>query len=182
MEGGKKLLVLALGMVFIALQGCAPQYTISPADTTAAKDATFNIDIGLDHCVDIKIGRRHRFFCGDTSDVYGVAFDLNYDPAVVQFQSISVAGSVLSGTAAVTGFRNSAVDNGKLVVGISKSGQVAGESGQGKVATITFKALAAGSTQLTFKDPHLVNSSGKFLVGWPWYAATLQKANVTVTP
>ena len=182
MEGGKKLLVLALGITFLALQACTPQYTISPADTTVAKDASFDVDIGLDHCVDINIGDQHHFFCGDTSNVYGVAFDLNYDPAVLQFQQISLTWSVLSGTAAVTGFRNSAVDNGKLVVGISKSGQVAGESAQGKVATITFKALAAGSSQITFKDPHLVDSTGKFLVGWPFYGATLQKANVTVTP
>lgn len=180
MEGGKKLSVLALGLVFLALQACTPQYIIQPTNTTVAKDATFTVDIGLDHCVDMNVGSRHHFFCGDTSDVYGVAFDLDYDPAVIQFQSISVAGSVLSGTAAVTGFRNSGVENGKLVVGISKSGQVAGESGQGKVATITFKATAIGSTPITFKDPHLVNSAGKFLVGWPWYAATLQKANVTV--
>jgi hypothetical protein len=59
---------------------------------------------------------------------------------------------------------------------------VAGEQGEGKVATITFRALSAGNTTLTFADPHVVESTGEFLAGWPFYAAQLGKSAIYISP
>ena len=171
--------LLGLIMVTILLSGCVV-YIIDPGEITANNNGTFTVDIVLDQCVPIPFTR--KFMCTDTNDVYGVAFDLNYDSNVINFQSIDVSGGVLANVTATTGFRNSPTDNGKLVVGISKQGRVPGEQGQGKVATITFKAVSAGNTTLTFVDPHLVDSTGKFLVGWPLYAASLKQASVTIAP
>lgn len=171
--------LLGLIMVTILTSGCIV-YMIDPGEITANNSSTFTVDIVLDHCLPIPFTK--KYMCTDTNDVYGVAFDLNYDPSVIRFQSIDVSGGVLSNVTATTGFRNSQTDNGKLVVGVSKQGQVPGEQGQGKVATITFQAVSAGNTTLTFVDPHLVDSTGKFLVGWPFYWASLKQASVTITP
>jgi len=179
MNAQKKITALALaGMLLLA--GCV-QYIASPSPINAHPNDTFTVSIALDHCIG-PIPLVHSYICMDTSDVYGVGFDLQYDPAVIQFQSVDVSGSVLHSVAAKTGFRNSATDNGKLVVGVSKLGPVPGEEGQGLIATVTFKAVAPGATQINFADPHMVDSTGKFLIGWPWYAATLVPASVTVTP
>jgi len=167
------------GCLFLALFAGCIKYEFDPAEISADKDDSFTVDIIVDHCW----GSIYEYrFCTATDDVYGVGFDLNYDPAVLEFQSISLSECVLSGATAVTGFRNSGADNGKLVVGISKSGQVGGEPGSGIMASITFKAKAAGQTELSFADPHLVDSAGQFYVGWPFYLATLNQASVTVNP
>ena len=175
----KKLGVFLAAFAIAALSGCV-EYSLAPVAVTATQNGTFVVDVSLNHCVTLPY--TDLSWCSDTSDVYGVAFDLNYDPAVVRFSSISVAGSVLSSVTATTGFRNSATDNGKLVVAVTKQGQVAGQQGEGKIAGITFTAYAPGTTTLSFNDPHLVDSAGEFLVGWPAYAASLNTASVTVTP
>lgn len=175
----KHIIVLSLIIATILSSGCVV-YMISPGEITAANNSTFTVDIALDHCVAIPFTK--KYMCTDTNDVYGVAFDLNYDQNIIRFQSIDVSGGALSNVATKTGFRNSQTDNGKLVVGISKQGQVPGEQGQGRIATITFQAVSVGNTTLTFVDPHLIDSTGKFLVGWPFYAASLKKASVTIEP
>ncbi len=175
----KRLRVLAAVVFLAGLSGCV-EYSFSPVAVTAAHNGTFVVDVMLSHCVTIPYTDIR--YCSDTSDVYGVAFDVNYNPAVVRFSSISVTGSVLSSVTATTGFRNSATDNGNLVVAVTKQGQVPGQQGEGKIASITFTAYDPGSCTLSFKDPHLVDSTGKFLVGWPAYGASLNTASVTVTP
>ena len=178
MKNRKKLVSIFLSLLLFA--GCV-EYMITPGAVTVASNNNFTVDISLHHCIG-PFPFTGWYFCTDTSDVYGVGFDLNYDPSRISFQSIDAASGVLHDVTAVTGFRNSLTDNGKLVVAVTKSGQVSGEPGEGKVATITFRALSAGATDLTFVDPHLVDSQGKFLVGWPFYWAQLSEASVSITP
>jgi hypothetical protein len=165
----------------IFLVGCVT-YILSPSATQVQTNNTFTVDISLDHCLGPIFFLPNKYICTDTSDVYGVGFDLNYDPTVLRFQGIDVSQSVLQNVTAVTSFRNSKTENGKLVVAITKSGQVPGEQGQGKIATITFQAINSGSTSITFKDPYLLDSTGKVLVGWPFFGAGFHEASVSVTP
>jgi len=177
----KKRMILAASMGWLLLSGCI-QYTLAPENSTVAKDGVVQVQVGLDHCLRLQVGKKMRNFCAGTNDVYGLGFDLNYDPVILEFQSLDLQGSALRNSTAITAFRNSTGDNGKLVVGISKIGPVSGELVQGLVATVIFKAKAEGSTELTFRDPQLLDSAGKYYVGWPFYNARLQKAQVTVTP
>lgn len=177
----KRVKVVGIFMVGIFFLSACIQYQLEPGEISVAQNNSFEVEVHLDNCIEVPFFEV-KIYCKDVSDIYGVGFDLNYDSNVIRFQGISLTGSVLSGATAVTGFRNSGTDNGKLVVGISKQGQVSGEPGAGKIATITFQAVSEGTTELNFADPHLVDSTGKFLVGWPWYWASLGKASVSVSP
>jgi hypothetical protein len=171
-----KKLRLGLGLLMVmVLAGCI-EYQITPASNSAIAGNTFTVDIGLNHCLQVLDWK----WCTNTSDIYGMGFELDYDPAVIRYSSISTTGGVLTGVSTTTGFRNSVSDNGKLVVAVTKSGQVAGQEGQGLIAHVTFTAFAAGNTTISFKDPQLLDSTGKVLVGWPLYAATLNTSSVTV--
>ena len=164
----------------LLLFGCF-SYNLNPDTKSVANTETFTVDVDFTHCFVIPL--LGRTVCKDGVNFYGTGFDLNYDPAVIQFQSISVSGSAWSGTSAVTAFRNSGTDNGKLVVGISKQGQVAGDTAAGKIATVTFQAVGAGSTEISFGDQQLVDGSGNFLLGWRNFAfVNSNKSAVTVTP
>lgn len=175
MRIGIRLMTVGLGVLLLA--GCI-QYSVAPSETTVHPSDSFTVDIQIGHCLQV-LGKTH---CLDVGNYYGAGFDLNYDPEIIRFQNISVAGSVWSGTTAVTGFRNSSTDNGKLVVGISKQAQVAGQLTDGTIAIVTFQAIGAGSTRLDFADPHLVDNQGNILVGWPSYQAILQGSTVSVVP
>ncbi len=178
-------------MIFIAVILCSAflmaciRYSVSPPDKTVNLNDTFSVDIKLNNClgpVEILGVTMPWEYCADTSDVYGVGFDLNYDDTIIEFQSVDISSSVLSGATVATGFRNSATENGNLVVGISKQGQVAGEEGKGIIATIEFQAIGAGDTDITFADPHLLNDQAESYVGWPFYWARLRKGSVEVSP
>ena len=175
----RALLIALMSLVLFSTQACI-QYTIQPETVTVANGGTFSATIGLERCGGITIFGDPMEWCMDVSDVYGVGFDLNYSSTVLGFQSIDISAGVIQGASVVTGYRNSATDNGKLVVGISKSGQVAGNNAQGTVARVVFLAKAAGTTTITFRDPQLLDSTGKVQVGWPFYRAKLYSASVTV--
>ncbi len=177
MRVAKLVMVLTTSLLMI---GCF-SYNLDPDTKSVANTQTFTVDVNFSHCLVVPL--LERTICKDGVNFYGTGFDLNYDPAKIHFQSISVSGSVWSGTSAVTAFRNSVTDNGKLVVGISKQGQVAGETADGKIATVTFQAVGAGSTDITFGDLQLVDGSGNFLLGWRNFAfVNANKSAVTVTP
>jgi hypothetical protein len=179
----KKLSLISMLVLFsVFFSGCI-SYWIFPEDREVSANEEFTVDVVLDRCLGpFEVWGEEVSYCSDTSDVYGVAFDLNYDPALLEVMEVDVSKSVLSGATVRTGFRNSDVENGKLVVGISKQGQVSGETGEGLVATITFRAKAAGTTDLVFDDPHLIDSKGRFYVGWPTFQAGLHSGMVTVLP
>jgi len=177
-----RMILFAVLALSAFLTGCI-SYSVSPSDKSVNVNDDFSVDIELDNCLGpVEILGFTLGNCVDTGDVYGVAFDMNYDHTVLQLQGVDTSSSVLSDVSVTTGFRNSASENGKLVVGISKQGQVAGEEGRGIIATINFRAIAEGDTYLTFNDPHLLNSQGEFYIGWPLYMARLMEGFVSVAP
>ena len=166
---------------FLLLASCV-YYEVVPAQDSLAVGETVRVDIYLHHCWHFELFGKEVYKCKDTSDVYGVGFDLNYDSSILQYQDIDLSNSVLSGATAVVGFRNSSSDNGKLVVGVSKQGQVSGEPGEGIIATIILQANSSGTVELTLDDPYLLDNQGNFYVGWPFYWAGLRGSSITVNP
>ena len=166
---------------FLLLASCV-YYEVVPAQDSLAVGETVRVDIYLHHCRHFNLFGKKVYRCKDTSDVYGAGFDLYYDSTLLSYQQTDLSNSVLSGATAAVGFRNSSTENGKLVVGVSRQGQVAGEPGEGIIATIIFRANNSGTTELTLDDPYLVDSQGNFYVGWPLYWIGLRGASITINP
>lgn len=82
--------------------------------------------------------------------VYGVYFDLTYPAGVLSFDS-ATEGSLLSAGGTPTTFQVSD-QGGRLVVAVSRLGQVGGAGGSGTVVTLRFRATADGNGQLTFSN------------------------------
>ncbi len=174
--------IAAIVLASVIFSGCL-SYRVSPSARQVNVNDEFTVDVVLDRCLGpFEIGGQEVKYCSDADDIYGMAFDLNYDPALLEVMDVDVSSGSLSGATVRTGFRNSASENGKLVVGISKQGQTPGEEAGGLIATVTFRAKASGSTDLVFDDPHVIDSQGRFYVGWPTFQAGLHSGTVFVDP
>jgi hypothetical protein len=73
---------------------------------------------------------------------------LSFDPAVLAVEKVD-AGDFLGGAGEARVMSDSGRP-GSLVIGASRLGQVPGVTGKGTLARITFRALAAGSSELAF--------------------------------
>ena len=105
------------------------------------------------------------------TDLYGVAFNLTYPSAVLQFSN-ATAGALLGGD---SGSVQAVVSTpGTLVVGGSHLGAVAGANGSGVVLTLVFTAPAAGQGSLAFTLNSAFNSTGQTQAGISWLAGTVQ--------
>ena len=105
------------------------------------------------------------------TDLYGVAFDLAYPNAALQFTR-ATAGAMLSGGSV----QAVASTPGTLVVGGTHLGNVAGATGSGVVMTLEFSAVAAGQGSFNFSRNSAFDSGGRTMTGVGWVAGS-----VTVT-
>ncbi|HEX3531291.1 MAG TPA: cohesin domain-containing protein [Thermoanaerobaculia bacterium] len=82
---------------------------------------------------------------------------LTYDPALLAFEA-AAAGDFLGapGTAQVMA---DASTPGTLVLGASRLGSAPGVSGEGTVAVLTFRALAAGASRIAFDKPKALDAA-----------------------
>jgi hypothetical protein len=101
-------------------------------------------------------------------DLYGVAFDLTYPSAQLQFTRVT-AGPLL-GNGSVQAVASSP---GSLVVGGTHLGNVPGTTGSGVVMTLEFSVLAAGSGDLRFSRNSALNSSGLPVTGVAWIGGSV---------
>jgi predicted outer membrane repeat protein len=107
------------------------------------------------------------------TDLYGVAFDLRYPAAAVDFVA-ATEGSFLDESGAVdTSLQVVESPSGTLVVGLSRLGQVAGRSGTGSLLRFEFTRLATGSGDLTFDDNQAFNANGGAISGVVWSAGRI---------
>jgi hypothetical protein len=104
------------------------------------------------------------------TDLYGVAFDLRFPNAVLQFVRATDGGFLGGGTVQVA-----ETATGTLVAGASKLGAVAGSTGSGVLMVLEFRAVAAGSGTFTFADNTALNATGSAVPNLTWAAG-----NVTV--
>lgn len=102
------------------------------------------------------------------SNLYGVAFDLQYPGTVLAFASAGNAGSILSaGTFQVS---HTATD---VVVGETLLGGVHGVSGNGLLATIELTSSASGNGTFTFTRNTVFDAAGKPIAGVTWTAGSV---------
>jgi len=90
-------------------------------------------------------------------DLYSVPIQLQFNPSVLQLINVD-AGDLLSrdGQAVAIVHRE---DNGLVTISTSRPPNVAGVNGQGSVATLTFKATAAGDSNLSLVKVGARNSA-----------------------
>lgn len=81
--------------------------------------------------------------------LYGVAFDLQYPAALLDYQSFR-QGSFLTAGGAVVSTQVSESAPGNLVVGVSRLGNVGGTSGSGVLLEIELLAAGSGNGGLSF--------------------------------
>lgn len=97
---------------------------------------------------------------GNVTDLYGVALDIVYDPAVYRYVSAE-RGDFLSSDDRKTNFAAALEDGfeGRLVMGVSRIGDVEGLDGTGPVMTASFELLCedCGDKGLKLDKTYLKN-------------------------
>lgn len=110
--------------------------TLTPDNTAPA--------VGDSLCIDVDIT--------DADALYSAAFDLTYDPAVLEYQSAS-EGDFLNSDGGTTFFEaallNGDASNGVVVVGASRVADIGEVSGSGTIATVCFTVIGGGGTDIT---------------------------------
>jgi predicted nucleic acid-binding Zn-ribbon protein len=97
------------------------------------------------------------------NDLYGLQFGLSFNPGVVEALGVS-EGSFLKQGGASTFWNPPAIDNAVGMVSgaaATRLGPIPGVSGSGTLATISFRAKAAGSSSLTLTGVSLSDASAQ---------------------
>ncbi|HEX6899421.1 MAG TPA: cohesin domain-containing protein [Thermoanaerobaculia bacterium] len=104
------------------------------------------------------------------TDLYGVAFDLSYPAAQLQFVQAS-PGPMLGASGSVQAASGGA---GSLIVGGTHLGNVPGSNGSGVVMILQFNAIAAGQGTFQFSRNSVLDSDGAIQGGVSWVAGSVQ--------
>lgn len=103
------------------------------------------------------------------TDLYGVAFDLAYPSAQLQFVE-AIPGPLLGSAGSVQAAPGA---GGNLIVGGTHLGNVPGATGSGVIMTLRFNAIAAGSGPFQFSRNSALDSDGG-LLPVTWVAGSVQ--------
>lgn len=136
----------------------------SPGSNTVYMTRNSSESSGNTLAVDIKVN--------NASDVYGAAFDVDFDSSKMTYSTYSNGSFLEQGGASVSyQVATQSGNSGKLVVGISKQGAVSGASGIGTLLTLKFNV--SGGTDIDFSNNQLANSSGSSISGITWSGGTV---------
>ncbi len=138
----KKLLFLLCPFFVFPIFVFAADVSITPASQNVSPSSRFTISVNINN----------------VSNLFGAAFDLIFDPNVLEFVSTK-EGNFL-GSDGVSTWLNTAVSSEGLIVGYSRIAQAGiptGISGSGTLMTLTFEALAEGTSTLNFQNNHLLD-------------------------
>jgi general secretion pathway protein D len=94
----------------------------------------------------------------DARDLYAVPMQLQFNPAVLQLVNVD-AGGLLARDGQAVSIVHRDEGNGLVTISTSRPPNVQGVSGQGSVATLTFKAVAAGDSNLALVKVGARNST-----------------------
>ena len=110
-----------------------PPVTLSvvPANSTQTVGSTFQVAVML----------------GNGKDIYSVPLQMQFNPAVLELVNVD-AGDFLGRDGQAVAIVHRDEGNGLVTISTSRPPGVAGVSGQGSVCTLTFKAKAAGDSNL----------------------------------
>ncbi len=102
-------------------------------------------------------------------DIFAVPMQIQFNPSVLQLQNVD-PGPYLSrdGKPGTVVHRDDG--NGTVTIGATRPPQVAGVSGTGNVCTLTFKAVAAGDSSISFVKVGAKNSAQVAIAATPMNA------------
>ncbi|HWW97165.1 MAG TPA: cohesin domain-containing protein, partial [Edaphobacter sp.] len=124
-----------------AVPGGAPvSFTVVPPTSNQAVGSTFQVAVLL----------------GNGRDIFSVPLQLKFNPAVLQLVNVD-SGELLSRDGQLASLVHRE-DNGLVAISTSRPPNSAGVNGQGSLCTLTFKAIAAGDSDLTLVKVGALNS------------------------
>jgi len=113
----------------------------------------------------------------DVKNVFFSAFDVAYDPKVIEFVMPAEEGTFLNKSVPHSTSMQVALQNaaqGRVVVGLTRLGPIGDVSGDGTLLTLTFKAVGPGATTLAFTNPKgLKNSANQDVAIGAWEDGTV---------
>ena len=95
----------------------------------------------------------------DVSDLYGLAFDLEFPTNLLRFDGFNDGGWLSAQGAVSTELLVTEVGD-SVVVGLSRLGNVAGRNGSGLLMTLEFTGTSSGSGSLSFGNDSGFDSDG----------------------
>ena len=144
-------------IAFTPTPGAAPN-SIALAQAAGSTSTTLRLDVRAEQ----------------VTGLYGVAFDLVYPSTALSFVS-GAEGAFLGGTQ--TSFQIHESSPGRLVIGVTRLGAVAGVAGTGTLLTLQFGSRGAGTGSFFFEQNTAFNASGGAIAGVTW-----RGGSVTVVP
>jgi len=137
-------LILAGLFLYLANYAQAQTVSLSPASLEIGKDTSFSLTLSV----------------STVSNLFGVAFDLNFNPSLISYVS-TTEGNFLS-QGCQTSLMTAQNPQGKLIFGLTRLGVACGGvTDQGALATINFKSLTQeGTNNLSFSNNSLCLLSG----------------------
>jgi hypothetical protein len=133
---------------FAGLLACQSAFANPVLSISASPDPAL---IGAPVVLDVQLG--------GVLDLYAYQFSLSFDPSILQATDVS-SGSLL-GTGGATFFSGGTIDNAAGTISLvfdTLLGPVAGVSGSGVLAQLTFNVTAAGTTALGFANTLFLDS------------------------
>ena len=101
-------------------------------------------------------GFLNKLFDANARDISSVPLQLKFNPAVLQLVNVD-SGDLLSRDGQLASLVHRE-DNGLVAISTTRPPNSAGVSGQGSLCTLTFKAIAAGDSDLTLVKVGAINS------------------------
>ncbi len=117
-------------------------FSVVPPTSPQAVGSTFQVAVML----------------GNAHDVYSVPLQMQYDPKVLQLVNVD-SGNFLSRDGQAVALVHRDDGNGLVTISTSRPPNVAGVNGQGSLCTLTFKAIAAGDSNLALVKVGARNSA-----------------------
>ncbi len=152
---GTKLLIALIAMV------CVLQVA-TVASAAAPSVSADMVDVSMGDIFEIEVTVDPH-----GNSVYGVQYDLTFNPAILQVVKDLEKGDFLSqdgeSSVAITNDFNNTI--GTIEYGETRMGAEDGVTGAGVLATITFEAVSAGSTDLEFSDVIVSDTVAKPIEG-----------------
>jgi general secretion pathway protein D len=93
--------------------------------------------------------------------VGSVPFHVAYDPALLRFVPPAAEGDFLKRDGATTIFNAQASTQNEIFVALSRLGAPTGISDGGVLCSLSFEALAAGNSQLSFTQASVLDPQGQ---------------------
>ena len=117
-------------------------FSVVPSTVNPTVGATFSVAVNLINA----------------NDVYSVPLQLQFNPAVLQLVNVD-AGEFLARDGQAVSIVHRDEGNGLVTIATSRPPNATGVSGQGSVATLTFKAVGSGDSNLSLVKVGALNSS-----------------------